>query len=158
MILKVGSISHNESLCTKQFIDPGVSWPPPDPDRIPFPATADKTNTEAFTVPQTYSSAHEQIQAFNRRQLEDMKRTKPGVEVQRRQKFHARMGKQNMDEMDAAGPSEYPNESNLGEEAWKNSEGERLLDFGVDEEVEFYDEEDIPLGVLMQRNQLREQK
>ena len=133
-----------------------MSWPPPDPDRIPFPATTNRADSEAFTVPQTYSSAHEEIQAFNRRQLEDMKRTKPGVEVQRRQKFHTRLGKDELDE-DSPVSSEYPNESNLGEEAWKNSEGERLLDFGVDEEVEFYDEEDVPLAVLMQRNQLREQ-
>lgn len=149
------------NVLTKHLIDPSVSWPPPDPDRIPFPAVANRADSEAFTVPQTYSSAHEEIQAFNRRQLEDMTRTKPGVGVQRRQKFHNRLEKQDMDdidEMDAPVSSEYPNESNLGEEAWKNSEGERLLDFGVDEEVEFYDEEDIPLGVLMQRNQLRERQ
>ena len=38
-----------------------------------------------------------------------------------------------------------------GEEAWRNAEGERLDDFGVDEEVEFYDEEDVPLSVLRER-------
>jgi palmitoyltransferase len=43
-----------------------------------------------------------------------------------------------------------------GEEAWRNSEGERLKDFGVDEEVEFYDEQeddddDIPLSELLAR-------
>lgn len=134
-----------------------MSWPPPDPDRIPLPATVNKADSEAFTVPQIYSSAHEEIQAFNRRQLEDMKRTKPGMEVQRRQKFHTRLGKHDRDEMVASVSPEYPNESNLGEEAWKNSEGERLLDFGVDEDVEFYDEEDVPLAILMQRNQSREQ-
>lgn len=44
-----------------------------------------------------------------------------------------------------------------GEEAWRNSEGERLKDFGVDEEVEFYDEQeedeedDVPLSELLAR-------
>lgn len=43
-----------------------------------------------------------------------------------------------------------------GEEAWRNSEGERLKDFGVDEDVEFYDEQeeeddDVPLGELLAR-------
>ena len=37
-----------------------------------------------------------------------------------------------------------------GEEAWMNSEGERLQDFGVDEDTEFYDgEDDIPLSQLL---------
>lgn len=44
-----------------------------------------------------------------------------------------------------------------GEEAWRNSEGERLKDFGLDEEVEFYDEQedgdddDVPLSELLAR-------
>jgi palmitoyltransferase len=40
-----------------------------------------------------------------------------------------------------------------GEEGWRNSEGERLKDFGVDEDVEFYDERDdeIPLAELIAR-------
>jgi palmitoyltransferase len=44
-----------------------------------------------------------------------------------------------------------------GEEAWRNSEGERLKDFGVDEEVEFYDEQeddDVPLGELLARKRM----
>jgi palmitoyltransferase len=42
-----------------------------------------------------------------------------------------------------------------GGAAWRNSEGERLKDFGVDEDVEFYDEQDddIPLSELMTRRQ-----
>jgi palmitoyltransferase len=42
-----------------------------------------------------------------------------------------------------------------GEEGWRNSEGERLKDFGLDEEVEFYDEQqeddDVPLSQLLER-------
>ena len=52
----------------------------------------------------------------------------------------------------------YPSPSHpdifTGEEAWRNSEGERLADFGVDEEVEFYDEEDLPLAHLIQRRRI----
>jgi palmitoyltransferase len=42
-----------------------------------------------------------------------------------------------------------------GEAAWRNSEGERLKDFGVDEDVEFYDEQDddLPLSELIARRQ-----
>jgi len=44
--------------------------------------------------------------------------------------------------------------SQSGEEGWRNSEGERLKDFGVDEEFEFYDEQeddDVPLSELLAR-------
>jgi palmitoyltransferase len=38
-----------------------------------------------------------------------------------------------------------------GEEAWRNKEGERLADFGVDEMADFYDEDDVPLAELIRR-------
>lgn len=38
-----------------------------------------------------------------------------------------------------------------GEESWRNKEGERLADFGVDEVAEFYDEDNMPLSELMRR-------
>lgn len=58
------------------------------------------------------------------------------------------------DEDAESGESEVDGE---GEEGWRNSEGERLADFGVDEEVEFYDEEDdLPLSVLLARRRMRE--
>ncbi|KAF1995879.1 zf-DHHC-domain-containing protein [Amniculicola lignicola CBS 123094] len=46
-----------------------------------------------------------------------------------------------------------PGGNESGEEGWRNSEGERLRDFGVDEDVEFYDEEedDVPLSTLLAR-------
>lgn len=113
-----------------------------------------EVDTEAFTVPQVYSSAHEKIQAFNRRQAEDIKRAKPGPEVQRRRRFHSHFDQNNEDGSDPSDDSGHPEEDdNSGEEAWRNSEGERLQDFGVDEEIEFYDEEDIPLAILMQQRQ-----
>lgn len=104
-------------------------------------------------VPQVYSSAHEEIQAFNHRQAEDRKRVKPGPEVQRRKRFHNRFDENNGDGDDSSDHSGHPEVDNSGEEAWRNSEGERLQDFGVDEEIEFYDEEDIPLAILMQQRQ-----
>lgn len=53
------------------------------------------------------------------------------------------------------GGSVEGNES--GEEGWRNSEGERLKDFGVDEDVEFYDEQgdDLPLSQLLARKKER---
>ena len=40
-----------------------------------------------------------------------------------------------------------------GEEGWADSGGSRLKDYGVDEEVEFYDEDELPLAELMRRRQ-----
>ncbi|KAL2000013.1 hypothetical protein VTN02DRAFT_3662 [Thermoascus thermophilus] len=136
------------------FEDPGLSWPPPDPDRIPRPARPiDAEN--AFTVRQQHSSAQEEIEAFRRRQMEDMQRRQGGSGLQRRKRFHERFAESGS----RAGAHTSDTESDRGsasgdgEEGWRNSEGERLADFGVDEEAEFYDEDDIPLSRLIERRQ-----
>lgn len=81
-----------------------------------------------------------------------MKRFSSGNAVRRRKRFHDRLDQANEEDYSSgeSDPAEGGS-SGEGEEAWKNSEGERLRDFGVDEEIEFYDEEDIPLGILMQQ-------
>lgn len=50
-------------------------------------------------------------------------------------------------------PRGRPSKKDEGEESWRNKEGERLADFGVDEDAEFYDEDDLPLAELMRRRQ-----
>lgn len=57
--------------------------------------------------------------------------------------------------MSEVSEDEDENSSNSGEEGWRDSEGDRLHDFGVDEEAEFYDEDDIPLAQLIQRRRGR---
>ncbi|KAJ6084909.1 hypothetical protein N7499_004538 [Penicillium canescens] len=135
---------------TNDFEDPGVSWPPPDPDRIPMPIN---TNLGP-NAPQPYANVQEQIDAFNRRKTEDMKRFTANSGLQRRKPFHDRYQRDEFapSESDESEPRSG-NDSDEGEESWRNAEGERLRDFGVDEEAEFYDEDDIPLGVLLQRRQ-----
>lgn len=132
-----------------EFEDPGLSWPPPDPDRIPRPIRP-VSDDGAFTMPQ-YSSAREQLEAFNQRQQEDFQRRRVYSQVQRRRRFHERLEHQDEPGSDSAETWSEDDDSAEGEEGWRNSEGERLGDFGVDEEAEFYDEEDIPLGVLIER-------
>jgi palmitoyltransferase len=92
-------------------------------------------------------------------------------ELRRRQPFHVRYDKKNdqrrRDEDFAYGTDDYSNgeeseqeahdwqpKPGEGEEGWRNSEGERLKDFGVDEDAEFYDEDDVPLGELIRRKNL----
>ncbi|KAL4803045.1 DHHC palmitoyltransferase-domain-containing protein [Aspergillus unguis] len=130
------------------FEDPSVSWPPPDPDRIPIPAR-DQRNEFAYA---TEATGQFEVEAFNHRKAADLKRRRAPIEVERRKPFYARTSEA---ESEAEGESSEEDDvsddgSERGEEGWKNSEGERLRDFGVDEEVEFYDEEDIPLAMLMQ--------
>lgn len=40
--------------------------------------------------------------------------------------------------------------------SWRNKEGERLADFGLDEDAEFYDEDDLPLSELMRRRKTQQ--
>lgn len=117
-----------------------------------------KTNdTEGpFTFQQQYSTAREEVEAFNRRRLEDIRRRQGGAELQRRKRFHERFSlddddEDNLSDDDYDEDDESEHQISEGEEAWKNSEGERLRDFGVDEEAEFYDEDDVPLAKLIQR-------
>ncbi|KAJ5625464.1 hypothetical protein N7510_001773 [Penicillium lagena] len=137
------------------FESPGVSWPPPDPDRIPLPTSA----KQEPQMPQIYASAREEVEAFQRRQSEDMKRQRPSEGVQRRKRFYDRYKELKDDEEEREVSPERASAiaSDEGEESWRNSEGERLRDFGVDEDVEFYDEEDIPLAVLIEQRKQRKQ-
>jgi palmitoyltransferase len=92
------------------------------------------------------------IKAFRRRQLEDLKRFNQNESsIRKRQVFHKRYETvSNGHALEPASKSELSGDEE-GEEAWRNSEGDRLADFGVDEETEFYDEEDIPLAELLKR-------
>ncbi|KKK16030.1 hypothetical protein ARAM_004615 [Aspergillus rambellii] len=130
------------------IIDPSLSWPPPDPDRIPVPATNQQSHN-GFTAAEA---------AFNRRQAGDLKRRGPG-DFQRRKRFHTRLDQDRRESDSSDEGSQTSNgDSDNGEEGWRNSEGERLGDFGVDEDAEFYDEEDIPLAILMQQRAWQQRK
>ncbi|KAL1634388.1 Palmitoyltransferase [Neofusicoccum ribis] len=131
-----------------------VTWPPPDPDRMPrVKRTFNPEDAFNHRVPDL--DDREAMDAFKKRQEADLKRWEnPGL--QRRRPFHKRLENAGQDR-DFDGdetPSEGDYDGESGEEAWKNSEGERLRDFGVDEEAEFYDEDDVPLSELMRRRKL----
>lgn len=93
------------------------------------------------------------------------------LELRRRQPFHIRYDQKNVqkrrDEDYAYGTDyesgneeqdekedQWATKPGEGEEGWRNSEGERLNDFGVDEDVEFYDEDEVPLAEVMRRKNL----
>ena len=139
-------------------IDPTQSWPPPDPDRMPrLPRT---TNGRPFTYKEDSRSNREQIDAFRRRQEEDLKRFHHTESLIRRKPFHERYKDTSQAQRESPRLLDGDNAFDGGEEAWRNSEGERLGDFGVDEDIEFYDEDDIPLAKLLleQRKEPRQQR
>lgn len=145
-----------EAQCLICTLDAGTSWPPPDPDRIPL-SVQQSLASESHT-PQSYASAREEIEAFKRRQSDDMNRGRPFSEIQRRKRFHDRYQQKDIYESDderQPGPA-YGDQPDEGEESWRNADGERLRDFGVDEDAEFYDEDDIPLAVLMEQRKQQE--
>ena len=134
---------------TNGFEEPGTSWPPPDPDRMPRIQRSYEA-MEAFTVQHSGLTEQDEVAAFRDRQQEDYQRRFARDHVQRRKAFHKRYESNasslDSDLLDQEG-------SNSGEEGWQDSGGNRLKDYGVDEEVEFYDEDDIPLAELLRRRQ-----
>ena len=146
---------------TNDFEDPSTSWPPPDPDRIPRTQHHLDPN-EAFTYPNTPLSNYDEIEAFKTRQHADMLRRQNESDIRQRRPFHKRQtssvnagwgddnDKDGGDDEDAEA-----DDSESGEEGWQDSGGNRLKDYGVDEVIEFYDEDDIPISELLRRRKAR---
>ncbi|DAA77842.1 TPA_exp: putative Palmitoyltransferase with autoacylation activity Pfa4 [Trichophyton benhamiae CBS 112371] len=136
------------------FEDESLIWPPPDPDRMSRNTPQRQDRTTLLGDGQNFD--YDEIEAFHKRQEADYLRQRAVSEVRRRKPFHKRYMKKGDDgHLSNISDSEDEELSNSGEEGWRNSEGERLKDFGVDEEVEFYDEDDIPLAELIRRKKLR---
>ena len=138
------------------FNDAGLSWPPPDPDRIPRRSSRaiQQNADEAFVFGQ--ASGADAIREFKERQARDFERQRQmgSLGVARRRPFSERYN-----HTDDSGGQDYRDgndddgsvSSGSGEEGWMNEDGERLRDYGVDEDVEFYDHDDISLGELLRR-------
>ena len=130
-------------------IDSSTSWPPPDPDRMPRKKIEYSQDIFAKT------SDHDYVQAFRERQRRDLERINESSQATMRQRqLHE-------GDPDNGGPvilvdnatASVDNSSGRGS-GWRDSEGERLDDFGVDEEIDFYDADDIPLAELLRRRNL----
>ena len=135
------------------LVGPAQSWPPPDPDRMPrLPKI---TNGRPFTYEEDTRSNREQIDAFRHRQKEDLKRFNRTDPLIRRRPFHERYRDNSQELRESPSLIDSDKVSKRGEEAWRNSEGDRLDDFGVDEDIEFYDEDDIPLAELLLKHRKR---
>ncbi|KAF2831301.1 zf-DHHC-domain-containing protein [Ophiobolus disseminans] len=149
------SVASGLSFEMNGFEDEGTVWPPPDPDRA-YKRHARAVNGGAFVYEKEDLSTTDTMAAFKARQAEDV--------VRRRKPFVERL-EESVAKQDEGDEYEYSDDASEqaeeqekyadgeGEEGWRNSEGERLQDFGVDEDVEFYDEQEdeIPLAELIAR-------
>ncbi|TVY55847.1 Palmitoyltransferase pfa4 [Lachnellula cervina] len=122
------------------FEEEDKTWPPPDPDKMP------RTNhtLDESAVLREYGSVEEEKEAFKRRQRED---------------YAKRNGKSVADESNDEIDYESEYEEGMdGKEGWTNSDGDRLRDYGVDEEEEVLTEDELPLGELLRRRKTRAQE
>lgn len=127
---------------TNGFEDPGQTWPPPDPDRMP--RVARKLDpSQAFTYDRR-NSPEDEIRAFKERQQADLARRRP---------FSERFDRETDEQID----DDYleSDDEVSGEEGWQDSGGNRLEDYGVEEDVEFYDEDEVPIAELIRRRENR---
>ena len=125
--------------------DISVTWPPPDPDRIPRRLVSNGEK-EPLSFEDMNRSDAERLESFKARQFEDLKRPTYSPHLHRRQPFHERYLGEDLTRHSDDSPT--PRNSK-GEEAWRNVEGENLGDFGVDLDAEFYDEDEVPLAKLL---------
>jgi len=131
------------------FEDEDTVWPPPDPDKVPRLGRALGGAEEP--VVREYGSVEEEVEAFRRRQEKDYERWRGNKgDGDALDRDYDSDDPEELDEYD----SEYE-EGMDGEEGWTNSDGDRLRDYGVDEEAEVLAEDDIPLGELLRRRRAR---
>lgn len=134
-------------------------WPPLDPEKVRRAARSWPTarrNYEAELLELELEldiTPEQQKQAFKARQEADMRRRKgpgesqePAVELEYPDEH---------DDDDAT--DNTPDPSSGGKIDWANSDGERLWDYGVDEDAESGPDDDVPLAELVRRRRAQHQ-
>lgn len=118
------------------------------------------TNRLRFEQPFVYeedlSAVQSNVDAFRRRQQEDLKRyDQVATNSAQSQSLHEHYGNaENLDRSSSPRSAQFDDRVSGGED-WRDSEGDRLDDFGVDEDAEVHNEDDIPLIELVRRRHER---
>ncbi|OLN86816.1 Palmitoyltransferase PFA4 [Colletotrichum chlorophyti] len=128
-------------------------WPPPDPDKMRRSAQGGwpgARDAESIRVPR-YGSKEEELNAFKTRQEADLRRW----ESQRSQ-LMAELEEVHEYELDDSESDDGYEQGADGEPGWTNADGERLQDFGVDEDEDMTDtdDENVPLAELLRRRKI----
>ena len=98
----------------------------------------------AFTHSEASLSDQDFVEAFHRRQAQDLRRVNGGSTL-----VHRRHPQKEFD--GSASHQDHVKGNPKQTLQWADSDGDRLHDFGVDEEAEFDDTDDVPLAELQQR-------
>ena len=116
-----------------------------------MPRSIHKSCDKHFTYKDEPALDVERVSAFRRRQQEDFDRLAHGSSgtILRRRVDSV------SNEYENLYGSQQPSIAYAGQvrEGWRNSDGDRLDDFGVDENAEVFDEDDVPLGELIRKRQ-----
>jgi palmitoyltransferase len=131
-------------------------WPPPDPEKLRRARTGWPGAKAGGGDDKKWGTPEEEKAAFRARQAQDWRRFK-GQES-------GIVGELDEDEDDAVWENpdyDYLEENADAERSWTNADGDRLRDYGVDEDAEEDDlinvqafeqqDEDVPLGELLRR-------
>lgn len=95
-------------------------------------------------------SDQDRLEAFRQRQQQDMKRFEDRSSITNHRRAYGADREEHAQENADFESEEAYNRAN-GFTRWKDSDGDRLDDFGVDEDVEFHDEDEIPLAEFLRR-------
>lgn len=159
------------------FNDREGMWPPVDPDKmrrgVKNPQWAEQQRQEIRDLEDKWQNPDEEIAAFRARQEMDIRRRRGESGV-----IAELEGDEDLEDLDyeyidgdsgsAGGYDDDDPEHGIeedalvpgkplfeqgydGEPGWTNSEGDRLRDYGVDEDAEDSDDDDVPLGELLRR-------
>ncbi|KAL2023619.1 hypothetical protein VTK56DRAFT_1776 [Thermocarpiscus australiensis] len=142
---------------------PGL-WPPPDPDKIRrereggWPGAVSKQQQK---TPYDELQTPEEVKAaFARRQREDfLRRQRAQAWAQAHQRSGIIAELEEVEELNTNHDSYGKGYERAGIPLWTNSDGDRLWDYGVDEEVEEIvprstDDDDVPLSELVRRRKV----
>lgn len=112
-----------------------------------------------FAHGQDQLSVQDQMDAFRQRQVADLRRfQKDAMPIIQRIPFYDRYESMTQQEKNPCQQLDSMDGVLGSEEGWRDPEGDRLDDFGVDAFVEFYDEDDLPLATLLQQQRSRKQQ
>lgn len=111
--------------------DPSLSWPPPDPDKMPF---TNKSRVAHHTEVTPDFSQDDVFSAFRQRQAQDIARRR-----------HAYRASPKERDSDSGTADDDQNGSH-----WADTEGHRLNDFGVDVAADYDCEDEVPLSQLLE--------
>lgn len=135
---------------------PGM-WPPPDPEKMRHAAVRSKTTysvyaTTTITTTTAQASGYDDQQQQGSPQWGSATPEEEKAAFQVRQQADFRRRKKAAPAPGAASDDEFEQGMD-GEPGWMNADGDRLRDYGVDEDAE--NDEDVPIALLVQRRKTK---